>query len=328
MAKIIERLQEKCRCNPRRVVLPETNDPRVLQAAAALKRRKLADPVLLADRSQFESARWRGQIEESITVIPNDDRELQQQCARQLYLNRKHKGLSLEGAQLAVSDPLLLAALMVKIGQADAAVAGSDSPTASVIRAGLYGIGTPPGGNLVSSFFLMEHDLCCWTFADCAVVPDPNVDQLARIAIDSAKNHQQLTGEAARVAMLSFSTLGSASHALVDKVCQAVNLVTSIAPEIAIDGELQFDAAMMPEIATRKAPKSTVAGQANVFIFPDLNAGNIGYKIAERLAGMQAVGPIIQGLSRPFMDLSRGCQVEDIVNVAVIASLMTNDRNP
>ena len=245
------------------------------------------------------------------------------QCSNQLFEHRKHKGLSLEAAKLAVQeDPILFAALLVKTGFADGSVAGSIATTPSVIRAGLYGIGIKPSRNLVSSFFLMQLADRAITYSDCGVVPDPDSKQLAEIAVTAAESHNRLTGEEPRVAMLSFSTQGSADHPRVHKVREALEIVKSESPELSIDGELQFDAAFVPAVAARKAPDSPVAGKANVFIFPDLDSGNIAYKITERLGGAKAFGPLIQGLEKPFMDLSRGCSVDDIVSVAVIASVL------
>ena len=253
-------------------------------------------------------------------VIEWDDVRLVDACTQQLFENRRHKGISRADAAKALDDPLLYAALLVKIGAVDGAVAGSVASTSSVIRAALYGVGMAEGCETVSSFFLMQFPDRAVTFSDCGVVPKPNAHQLAEIAIAAAKSHRVLTGQTPRVAMLSFSTLGSAEHEEVDKVRLALDFVKQRQPELMIDGELQFDSAWVPEVAARKAHGSPIAGQANVFIFPDLNSGNIAYKITERLGGAQALGPLIQGLQRPFMDLSRGCQVQDIVDVAVIAS--------
>lgn len=315
---VIQRLQQSCQANPKRIVFPETDDPRVIEAALELNRRRWATPILIVN----DGLQLQVKIPSEIEVVQPADEDLIEQCAAQLYQNRKHKGLSLDAARLAVDDRLLFAALLVRIGFADAGVSGSIATTASVIRAGLYGIGMPAGQALVSSFFLMQFSNRCWTYADCGVVPNPNANELAAIAINAADNHQKLTGEVPKVALLSFSTLGSAEHPDVTKVRTALQSIKQARPDLLVDGELQFDAAMLPTVAQRKAAGSAVAGQANVFVFPDLDAGNIAYKITERLGGAQALGPLIQGLNRPFMDLSRGCSVQDIVNVAVVASAM------
>jgi phosphate acetyltransferase len=318
MTPAIDKILFSARELRRTIVFPETDDPRVIEAAQRIATQNLGIPLLIDPPSNV-------QLPSEVQTISTDDLAVRDACAAQLFENRKHKGLSREAAEIAVTeDRLIFAALLIRIGRADAGVAGSLATTASVIRAGLYGIGTPPTCKLVSSFFLMQlRDGRAVTFADCGVVPDPNAEQLAEIAVTAAENHRRLTNEEPRVAMLSFSTRGSADHPRVDKVRQATQIAQRLRPAMAIDGELQFDAAFVPSVAERKAPNSRVAGQANVFVFPDLDSGNIAYKIAERIGGAAAFGPIVQGLQQPFMDLSRGCSVSDIVNVAAIAACLT-----
>ena len=244
--------------------------------------------------------------------------------AAQAYtLMRPDKEITLKQAhQTLQSDPLLLCAVLVHTGYADSGVAGAIAPTPDVLRACLRGIGLSPSSNLVSSAFIIDHSYRLMTFGDCAVNPEPDAAQLAQIAVDSAQTHWALTATTPKVALLSFSTHGSAGHSSVDKVRQALEIARSMAPDLEICGELQLDAALLPEIGSSKARGSQVAGHANVLIFPDLNSGNIAYKIAERLGGAHAIGPILQGLDKPWLDLSRGCSSSDIVHAAAMAAIL------
>lgn len=322
---IIQQFREQAGGNRKTIVLPEGLEERVIKAAGILQREKIAKPILLGPPVDIQAKAADLQVNiEGVTILNPEDQPEFDDYVQKYYELRKHKGMTPEKARQTMANPLYFGAMMVREGRADGAVAGSVNTTGDVLRAAIQIVGLAPNVNVVSSSFIMvlpRGEII--TFGDCAVIPDPDPQQLASIAISSANTHRKLVGTEPRVAMLSFSTKGSAKHPMVDKVVEATNRVKQTAPDLLVDGELQFDAAYVEAVGKRKAPGSPVAGKANVFIFPDLNAGNIGYKMVERLAGAEAIGPVIQGLARPYNDLSRGCSVDDIVNVAAICSILS-----
>lgn len=320
---LLEKICEKASQRKKTVVLPESHDDRVLQAAESLTQRGIAQVITLGNEDTIRATAAKiGVNLQGVRIIDIEKSDKLSDFTNIFFNKRKHKGVTIEQARETMKRDLFFAGMMLAEGMADAVVGGSFASTADVMRASIQCVGMKEGISLVSSFFLMCYPEMVYSFADCAVVPNPDAAQLADIAISTADNHAVLTGEKAYVAMLSFSTKGSAEHELVDKVRQATAIVKEKRPDLAVDGELQFDAAIVDGIGRKKAPGSDVAGRANVLVFPDLQAGNIGYKIAQRLGGAEAVGPVNQGLKKPYFDLSRGCSVEDIVNTAAIALLM------
>lgn len=323
--ELLKQIREKASKRKKTIVLPESHDERVLKAAEVITRDSLASVITLGNEDKIrEDAKNLGVNLQGIRIIDPEKSEKLSDFANIFYNMRKQRGkeIPIEKARQTLKRDIFFGAMMVKEGLVDGSVSGSTATTADVMRASIQVVGMPEGVSIVSSFFLMAFPEKVYSFADCAVNPNPNAMQLSDIAISTADNHKKLTGEEPYVAMLSFSTKGSASHELVDKVVEATNLAKSKRPDLNIDGELQFDAAIVEGVGKKKAPGSTVAGRANVLVFPDLQAGNIGYKIAQRLGGAEAIGPISQGLCKPFFDLSRGCSVDDIVNTAAIAVLM------
>jgi len=326
MTPLITHLREKAAQKLKTIVFPEADDQRILKAAAYLDEHKICRVMLVSSEEKGRSKADSFGIKLSETVLFSEPGkgENAERFAKHLYERRKHKGMTEVVAAKTVRQPLFWAASLVAHGEADGCVSGAVNTTGDVLRAALQVIGLREGSEVVSSVFMMSwDDGRVFTYGDCAVVPYPTSAQLASIAIDSAKTHESLTGEDPRVAMLSFSTKGSAEHERITLVRDALDLVKTKNSDLAVDGELQFDAAYVEEIGKRKAPDSKVAGKANVFIFPNLDAGNISYKITERLGGATATGPVIQGLAKPMNDLSRGCKWEDVVDTAAVCALMS-----
>ena len=331
--RMMEKVREKAKKDLRKIVLPEGEESRTIQAAAILKGEGLTEIVLLGDPEVIRAeAENRGVSVEGIEILNPADSPKAAEYAEQLYELRRAKGVTREDAAALVADPMYYGIMMVKTGDADGLVSGAVHSTGDMLRPALQLIKTKPGRKVVSSSFLMEcpnrslGEDGLMVYADCVVMPCPTAEELAEIAVTSAETARTLCGfEEPRVALLSFSTKGSAKHELVTKVREAAEMAKKLAPELILDGELQLDAALVPEIAASKAPGSPVAGRANVLIFPDLQAGNIGYKMTQRVAGAECFA-VLQGLAKPCNDLSRGCSVEDIVNTVVCTAVQAQQN--
>lgn len=324
---LMQEIIARAKANKQRIVLPEGTEERTLKAADRLLADGVADIILIGNPVEInEMAADFGltNVHKAIIVDPKNN-EKKEVYAHLLFELRKKKGMTMEQASLLAEDPLYLACLMIKNGDADGEIAGAQNTTGNVLRPALQIIKTAPGICCVSGAFLMflkdksYGDDGVMVFADCAVMPNPTAPELAQIAIATAQTTRSLVGTEPRIAMLSFSTKGSASHEMIDKVVEATRLAHEMDPELKLDGELQADAALVASVANQKAPGSPIAGKANVLIFPSLEVGNIAYKLVQRLAGAEAVGPILQGMAAPVNDLSRGCSVDDIYKMVAIA---------
>ncbi|PID93059.1 MAG: phosphate acetyltransferase [Bacteroidetes bacterium] len=330
--ELLDQIWANARKAQKRIVLPEAEEERTLRAADKIIAAQLALPVLLGDPVviQKQAAEWGLESIEKAEIVNPRECDKRQAYIDLLLSLRKHKGLTEEKATELVNDPLYFAALMIKNGDADGEVAGAMNATGDVLRPAFQIIKTVPGSSVVSGAFIMilkENPYVpgnLLVFADCAVNPNPTAEELAQIAVSSAQTAKAIAGIDPKVAMLSFSTKGSAKHEMVDKVVEATAMARKMAQErnmpLVIDGELQADAAIVEAVGKKKAPGSEVAGIANVLVFPSLEAGNIGYKLVQRLAGAEAIGPVLQGMAAPVNDLSRGCSVSDIVNLVAITA--------
>ena len=322
----IDLIMERARNDKKTIVLPESYEPRIIEAAARIMEKDIANIVLIGKKEEIQTVSPQWDISRARVVDPaHFDRF--EDYAQSLYELRKAKGMTLEKARETLLDPLFFGVMMVKQNEADGMVAGSINSTSNTLRPALQILRTAPGTKLVSAFFMMIVPDCeyglngTFLFADSGLVENPDADQLSEIALSSAKTFRLLTGAEPHVAMLSYSTYGSAASILTEKVIEATRLAKEKAPDLSLDGELQVDAAIVGSVGKSKAPGSKVAGKANVLVFPDLNAGNIGYKLVQRLAKAEAYGPITQGIARPVNDLSRACTAVDIVGVVAITAV-------
>ncbi|MCK4260967.1 MAG: phosphate acetyltransferase [Halanaerobiales bacterium] len=330
---LMKNIKKAAKSNVRRIVLPEGTELRIIKAAEKIVKEELANVILLGRKEEIEQVAKEAGIELSgVEIVDPEKSEELKEYAKNYYELRKKKGITEEQAYEQMKNVLYYSAMMVKVGDADGSVAGSINTTGDVLRPAFQIIKTAPGMSVVSGAFLMvlNHPLVpegILVFADCAVNPNPDARQLAEIAVASGNTAKVLGKIEPRVALLSFSTQGSASHELVAKVQEATTIAKEMAPDLQIDGELQADAAMVEKVGELKAPNSPIAGKANVLIFPDLQSGNIGYKLVQRLAGAEAIGPVLQGMAKPVNDLSRGCSVDDVVNLVAITVVQAQNQS-
>ncbi len=324
----IEEMKNKARKNIKTIVLPEATDGRILEAADIILKEGFANIILVGDEKQILNiANEKGFDLSKAKIVNPTESNTYEEYVETFYELRKLKGIDINKAKEMIKDPVYFAMMMVKQGDCDGLVSGAIHSTADTLRPALQILKTAPNTKLVSAFFLMVVSNCeygekgTFVFSDCGLNPNPNAEELSEIAISSAKSFEQLVGKTPRVGMLSFSTYGSAKSDSTEKVVEATNLVKEKMPSLLVDGELQLDAAIIPEVANSKAPGSKVAGYANTLIFPNLDAGNIGYKLTQRLAKAEAYGPLCQGIAKPVNDLSRGCSAQDIVGVVAITAV-------
>ncbi|MDY6012886.1 phosphate acetyltransferase [Clostridium sp.] len=326
--ELMKKIWESAKADKKKIVLPEGSEARTVVAAQKIADEGLAMPILIGNKEEILKAGKEQGVElKGVEIIDPEVSPKLNEYIEAFYELRKNKGMTMEKAEKIVKDPLYFATMMVKLDDADGMVSGAVHTTGDLLRPGLQIIKTAPGVSVVSSFFIMlvpgssygEQGMLL--FSDCAVNPNPTAEQLASIAIATAETAKNLCKMDPKVAMLSFSTMGSADHELVDKVRVATERAKELRPDLDIDGELQLDAAIVPKVASQKAPNSNVAGKANVLVFPDLQSGNIGYKLVQRFANAEAIGPVCQGFAKPINDLSRGCSTEDIVNVVALTAV-------
>ena len=331
--KLMNKILEVAKADKKRIVLPEGNEERTIVATEEIYKQGYAHPILVGNKEEILNKATALNVDlTGVEIIDPETSENLSKYIEAFYELRKNKGMTMSKAEKIVRDPLYFGTMMVKLGDADGMVSGAVHTTGDLLRPGLQIIKTAPGVSVVSSFFIMmvpdsvygEEGMLL--FSDCAVNPNPNEDQLAAIAIATAETAKNLCKVEPRVAMLSFSTMGSADHELVSKVRTATEKAKELRPDLLIDGEMQLDAAIVESVASQKAPNSKVAGKANVLVFPDLQAGNIGYKLVQRFAKAEAIGPICQGFAKPINDLSRGCSSEDIVKVVAITAVQAQSN--
>ena len=326
MMSVMDNLHEKAKALHKTIVLPEGNETRTLKAAVALNE-GLITPILIGKEDEIKALAAANDLDVSQIKIVDNALGATDKYAAELFELRKKKGMSMEEARELAQNPLYFGALMLRLGEADGMVAGAENATSNVLRAAIQVVKTKPGMKNVSGCFLIDlpdknyGDDGAFIFGDCAVIPAPDSEQLADIAVSCAESKRLLIGGEPRVAMMSFSTKGSAKHESIDKMNAALALAKEKAPDLLIDGEMQLDAAVVPAVSAKKCPDSPLEGKANVLIFPDLNSGNLCYKMAQRFGHATAIGPILQGLTKPVNDLSRGCSVQDIVDIFAVTAL-------